>query len=358
MVRQAAPWSAEQSGQDLMDFTETPEQALATARRATDAMTLHGVVPHPRNYALWYAYCAGTMPELVRAVDAAIAAGQPFTEARCASLHARFLAEPETDSTWEAASESVRQSVMRAMEYVGAAHRGASDYGRTIEDMSGRLDAVAEQDEFALVLTQAAEETRRFVDLNRALEENLAQSSREIAEVREHLEALRREGRTDTVTGLANRRVFDIALKESVVLAEHDRRPLSVVVMDVDNFQTFRGSFGERVGDQVLRLIGRSITENVRGQDTVARYGEQSFAVILPDIGRDQAAATAESIRTAIAARSVVNRRTQTSLGQVTMSLGIAEWRSGEAPSDLARRAGEALHEAKARGRNRWVNAD
>ncbi|WP_337996110.1 GGDEF domain-containing protein [Oleispirillum naphthae] len=344
-------------GGRAMDFTETPEQALATARRAADAMTLHGVVPHPRNYALWYAYCAGVPPELVRAVDAAVAAGRPFTEARCASFHARFLAEPAADPTWEAASESVRRSVLRAMEYVGAAHRGASDYGRTIEEVSGRLDAAAEQDEFALVLTQAAEETRRFVSFNRALEENLAQSSREIAEVREHLEALRREGRTDAVTGLANRRVFDIALKESVVLAEHDKRPLSVIVMDVDNFQTFRGSFGERVGDQVLRLIGRSVTEAVRGQDTVARYGEQSFAAILPDTGLPQAEATAESIRVGLAARSVVNRRTQTSLGQVTLSLGIAEWRSGEAPADVIRRAGTALHEAKAQGRNRAVAA-
>ncbi|MBN2751810.1 MAG: GGDEF domain-containing protein [Rhodospirillaceae bacterium] len=341
----------------MMTFPETPEQALAAARRAADAMTLHGVIPHPRNYALWYVYCAGSMLEMNRVIDAAIDAGQPFTEARCASLYARFLSEPEVDPTWEAASESVRQSVLRAMECVGAAHRGARDYGHAIETVSDHLNMVSEQDELALVLTQAAEETRRFVVFNRSLEETLAQSSREIAQVREHLDALRREGRTDAVTGLANRRVFDIALKETVLLVEHDCQSLSVLVMDVDNFQNFRGSFGERVGDQVLRLIGRSITENVKGQDTVSRYGEQAFAVILPDTTRTQAEATAESIRVGIAARSVVNRRTQTTLGQVTMSLGIAERHAGESPAELMRRAGEALHEAKARGRNCVVTA-
>ncbi len=304
-----------------MGFAETPERALATARRAADAMTLHGMVPHPRNYALWYVYCAATMPELNRAVDAA----QPFTEARCASLHARFLAEPENDPSWEAASESVRQSVLRAMEYVGAAHCGASGYGLAIEAVTDRLEGgVAEPEELALVLTQAAEETRRFVDLSRSLEENLEQSSREIVQAREHLEALRREGRSDAVIGLATRRVFEIASKETVLLAEHDREPLSVIVMDIDNFQNFSGNFGERVGEQVLRLIGRSVTE---------------------------------SIRAGIAARSVVNRRTQTTLGQVTMSLGIAEWRVGESPPELMRRAGEALHAAKAGGRNRAVTA-
>lgn len=335
------------------DYTESPELALAAARRATEAMTLHGVVPHPRNYALWYVYCAGTLLPLNRAIDAAIDAGQPFTEARCASLHARFL---DADSGIEAASESVRQSVLRAMEYVGAAHRSATDYGRTIEAVSDRLGG-GETEDFALVLTHALEETKRFVDINRSLEQNLAESSREIAQLREHLETLRRASRSDPVTGLATRRVFDIALKEHVVLAGHDQQPLAVVVMDIDSFQNFRGSFGEGIGDQVLRLIGRSILENVKGQDTVSRYGDQSFAVILPDTRRAQAEATAESIRAALAARSIINRRTQANLGQVTLSLGIAEWNRGEPPQDLIRRACEALHEAKAGGHNRVVSA-
>lgn len=338
------------------DFGESPELALATARRAAEAMTLHGVIPHPRNYALWYVYCSGTLLPLNRAIDGAIDAGQPFTEARCASLHARFLAEPEADPGIAEASEGVRQSVLRAMEYVGAAHRTATDYGRTIEAVSDRL-AGGETQDLALVLTHAGEETRRFVDINRSLEQNLAKSSREIAQLREHLETLRRASRSDPVTGLATRRVFDIALKEHVVLAEHDRQPLAVVVMDIDSFQNFRGSFGDGIGDQVLRLIGRSILENVKGLDTVSRYGEQSFAVILPDTRLEQAEATAESIRAALAARSIINRRTQANLGQVTLSLGIAEWNRGEPPQDLMRRACEALHEAKAGGHNRVVSA-
>ncbi len=341
----------------MEDFSATPETVLATARRAGEAMTQHGVLPHPRNYALWYAYCAGTMLPLNRAIDAAIAAGQPFTEARCASLHARFVADPEPDSGLEAASESVRQSVLRAMEYVGTAHRTASDYGRTIEAVSDRLYA-GETDDLALVLTQAAEETRRFVDANRSLERNLAASSREIAQVREHLEALRRAGRSDPVTGLAAARVFDIALKEHVVLAAHDRQPLAILMMEVDNFADFRDGFGEAMADQVLRLIGRAITENVRGQDTVARHGERNFAVILPDTGLDQAEATAETIRAALAARSVVNRRTRASLGQVTLSLGIAELRADESHADLLRRAAAAVDEAKAGGSNRVVRVD
>lgn len=339
----------------MEDYSDPPEIALATARRAAEAMTLHGVVPHPRNYALWYAYCGARLQPLNRAIDAAVAAGEPFTETRCASLYARFLAEPEADAGIAAASENVRQSVLRAMDYVGAAHRSASDYGRTIEAVSDRLEA--ETEDFALVLTHAVDETRRFVDVNRTIERNLAESSREIAQLRDHLEALRRASRTDPVTGLATRRVFEIALKEYLLLAAHDAKPLSMVVMDIDNFQAFRGSFGEGVGEQVLRLIGRSILENVKGQDTVSRYGDQSFGVILPDTRREQAEATAESIRAALAARSIVNRRTQVSLGQVTLSLGIAEWRSGEPPDGLMRRACEALHAAKAGGRNRVVSA-
>lgn len=337
----------------MEDFSDSPEFALATARRASEAMALHGVVPHPRNYALWYAYCAGSLPPLNRAIDAAITKGEPFTEARCASLHARFVAEPELAE----ASESVRQSVLRAMEYVGSAHRAASDYGRTIEAVSDRLEA-ADSEEVALVLTEAAAETRRFVDVNRSIARGLAATEREIAQLREHLEALRRSGRADPVTGLAARRVFDIALKEHVVLAAHDRQPLAVMMMDVDDFAHFRAAYGQVMADQVLRLIGRTILENVKGQDTVCRHGDQSFAAILPDTPLAQAEATAESIRAAIAARSIVNRRTGATLGQVTLSLGIAALRNGEAHAELMRRAAEALHAAKVGGANRAVCAE
>lgn len=341
----------------MEEFADRPEFALATARRASEAMALHGVVPHPRNYALWYAYCAGTLPPLNRAIDAAITVGEPFTEARCASLHARFVAEPEPDPGLAEASESVRQSVLRAMEYVGSAHRAASDYGRTIEAVSDRLEA-ADSEEVALVLTEAAAETRRFVDVNRSIALSLAASEREIAQLREHLETLRRAGRADPVTGLAARRVFDIALKEHVLLAAHDRQPLAVMMMDVDDFAHFRAAYGQVMADQVLRLIGRTILENVKGQDTVCRHGDQSFAAILPDTPLAQAGATAESIRAAIAARSVVNRRTGATLGQVTLSLGIAALRNGETHADLIRRAVEALHAAKVGGANRAVSAE
>ena len=59
------------------DYTESPELALAAARRAAEAMTLHGVVPHPRNYALWYVYCAGTLLPLNRAIESTIRASDP-----------------------------------------------------------------------------------------------------------------------------------------------------------------------------------------------------------------------------------------------------------------------------------------
>lgn len=344
-------------GGRVIGFVDSPEEAISVAQRATAEMEAHGVIPHPRNYDLWYAYCSGNLPDLNRAMDAAMAAGEPFTEARCAELHARFLSDADGDPRMLAASESVRQSVLRALEFVGAAHRGASDYGRTIGAVSQELEHVAEQEEIALVLTRALEETHRFADLSKSLAAHLAESQREIGQIRQHMDALRREGRSDSTTGLGNRRVFEIVLKEAALLAAHDRQPLSVILVRLDGFAAFVESHGVRLGDQVLRLIGRTLTECVRGRDTVCRYADDVFAVILPGTDLAQAHDAAEGIRLAVAQRTVVNRRTHFPLGQLTLSLGVAERGDGEDASGLVQRAEKALEAAEQGGRNRTVSA-
>jgi diguanylate cyclase len=106
----------------------------------------------------------------------------------------------------------------------------------------------------------------------------------------------------------------------------------------------------------VLRLVGRALTDGVKGRDVVARYGGEEFAILLPNTKLRDARMVAEHLRNAIGARRIVRRGEERDLGQMTLSFGVASYRIGETGADLIERADAALYYAKKQGRNRVVS--
>ena len=111
------------------------------------------------------------------------------------------------------------------------------------------------------------------------------------------------------------------------------------------------------MGDQVLRLVAQMFTRSVKGQDLAARYGGEEFAVLLPRTGIEDAAQLAEQIRQMVAGNRIRLKSSGHYLGNITLSIGCAEYHRGESICDLIRRADEALYRAKREGRNRVVTA-
>ncbi|MBC9883974.1 GGDEF domain-containing protein, partial [Bradyrhizobium sp. INPA01-394B] len=122
-----------------------------------------------------------------------------------------------------------------------------------------------------------------------------------------------------------------------------------------DHFKTFNDNFGHGVGDQVLRLMAKVLRDKVRAQDLPARYGGEELIAVLPDA--DLAACTdiAERIRRAIAECTITRRSTGEALPNITVSIGVAQYRVGEPIADLIERCDRALYLAKGGGRNRVV---
>ena len=171
---------------------------------------------------------------------------------------------------------------------------------------------------------------------------------------RRRLEAeLRRLATTDPLTGVANRRrFFDRLAVEWSRAARHERQ-LSVLVIDLDRFKQVNDGFGHAVGDEVLCAAVERFRSSLRVSDTLGRLGGEEFAAVLPEIGREGAAAAAERIRAAVAAEPIATEAGPVSL---TVSIGCTECRAGIEDSDEAlKRADDALYEAKRRGRDRVV---
>lgn len=154
---------------------------------------------------------------------------------------------------------------------------------------------------------------------------------------------------TDALTGLPNRRHADEVLERLLAAARRTRRPLAVVLFDLDHFKAINDNFGHSIGDEALRATASATRELLRGSDHAARFGGEEFLLLLPETSADDALIVAEKLRAQIAELEVEGLDRE-----VTASFGVAAYPDHEATADrLIEAADAALYRAKAAGRNR-----
>jgi diguanylate cyclase (GGDEF)-like protein/PAS domain S-box-containing protein len=165
--------------------------------------------------------------------------------------------------------------------------------------------------------------------------------------------ALEQLATRDGLTGLANRRCFDETLHAEWARALRQRQPLSLLMVDVDNFKAYNDANGHLGGDECLKRIATAVASEMRANDLVARYGGEEFAVILPNQSLKGAASVAERIRTRVEQLQVPNRLPEGP--HVTVSIGAATAIAApdNSASELVAIADAALYRAKHMGRNR-----
>lgn len=198
---------------------------------------------------------------------------------------------------------------------------------------------------------QLVELNREYETIVHELEEALALKSRLEADLRLANQRLEGLASTDELTGLPNRRALQESLDYQLTVTERCKRPLSLIMIDVDHFKSFNDTMGHAAGDAVLRVLGSLLADLVRGGDLPARYGGEEFTVMLPDTDRDGAVVAAERIRCRLEETRVTEDVPRPC--QVTASFGVATTRGGESAESLFQRADAALYEAKRQGRNR-----
>lgn len=169
---------------------------------------------------------------------------------------------------------------------------------------------------------------------------------------RRRQDAYRRAGERDALTGLYNRGWLDSEVARLIGECVRARRALSLIVLDIDHFKRYNDRFGHVNGDCVLRAVARTMMDNVRPSDVLARFGGEEFVVVLPDTPLNGAALVGERLRRAVA-DTVVLADDQTPLPAVTISLGVAQLDYAQDAVALIAAADAALYRAKHQGRNR-----
>jgi diguanylate cyclase len=226
-------------------------------------------------------------------------------------------------------------------------------YGVALAQAFGSLDGAPSGADNAEIIKNILSETRNMDDHVRELQAQAQESQNEITALRENLEASKRAAMTDELTGLPDRRSFDDKLAELAAAAGAGGTPLSLVISDIDHFKKFDNVHGRQMGDQVLRLVGKTLKDGVKGRDLAARYGGEKFALILPETENRGAQSLAENLRKTLASRKLAKKGSTETLSAVTMPFGVTEHIIGETVETFIARADAHMYRAKHDGRNR-----
>jgi diguanylate cyclase len=332
------------------------ERTLAFADIALDQIRSLRQSAIPRNYEIWYVYATGYNPGLNKVINETLARSGRLTEADLDQLHDTYLSHVRTTDRIDQVGARVIGEIDDVMALISDAlgmtgHFGASLAGAD-RDLSQARDATAVK----TVIANLLKSTRDAHDANKALEERLVSSKGEVSNLQRSLEAIRAESLTDPLTALGNRKYFDRALMAAIDAAIQSGEPLSLMMIDIDHFKSFNDSYGHLTGDQVLRLVGQSLKQTIKGQDITARYGGEEFAVVLPSTPLRQAVTVAEHIRRAVMSKELKKKSTGEILGRVTISIGVSMLETGDDMDSLIGRADACLYAAKRNGRNRVIS--
>jgi diguanylate cyclase len=341
-------------GNAVVKVLDEHERTMAFAEVALGQIRSLRQTAVPRNYEIWYVYATGYNPPLNKIINETLARSGKLTKAD-QQIYETYLSHIKTTDRIDKVGARVIGEIDEVMTLLTDALGMSSSYDASLEGASQKLAAAKSREQVKAIVEVLMKSTREMRETNRFLEDRLTLSRNEISNLQQSLEAIRAESLTDPLTGLGNRKYFDRMIDMAVQNALASGEPLSLLMFDVDHFKSFNDSYGHLTGDQVLRLVGMSLKQTIKGQDITARYGGEEFAVVLPNTGLRQALTVADHIRRAVMAKELKKKSTGEILGRVTISVGVSMLKPGDDTDALIERADACLYAAKRNGRNRVI---
>ncbi len=339
-----------------MENKDTYQEAAECLRMALPLLSQYRLPVTPVNYAVLYNYVAGTNEALREAIDGYRGKEEPVTEEIVQALYYKHVSEA-SEKMLVQAREALGSLIKDIDGRVSKADGEVCRYEQSLAGYSDQLGSNVDSEELRKVVANLADETRAVRETSTELHERLEESHRETEELRRELEKVKHEAATDPLTGLANRKTFLRGMDEMAQMLD-GTKGLCLLLVDIDRFKDINDAHGHLLGDKIIKLVGKTMENCVKGKDLVSRYGGEEFAVLLPDTPFPGAMAVAESIRRGVEGGRLIRVDTRQPLGTVTVSVGVARYREGESFDQFIQRADKALYAAKEGGRNRVVEEE
>jgi diguanylate cyclase len=317
-------------------------------------MEKHKVAPSPENYALWYHYAFGKNTDLIREIDNVIANHLEFNDETSGYLYNKFIianrGQKMVDDAANDAQKLLQDILKQVSEFSGETSNYHKDVNQSLETMTRSL----EETDVKNVVRNLIQATTTLKQSSEQMGRKLEESKQEINSLRKNLQQVTIESQRDFLTGAYNRKTFEKFFDEYVDTARQNKAELSMLIIDIDHFKQFNDKFGHLIGDEVLKIVARTLIDSLKGRDIVARFGGEEFIVLLPETPIDVAVRVADVVRGAIAGKELKRKDTGENYGTITVSMGVARLRGdNDTLPSMTKRADDALYRSKNAGRNR-----
>jgi len=306
---------------------------------------------HPISYTVWYEYTKATNKGLKGDVDAELQHVERLSAHQTYAVYLKHVVDPAERAVMTARA-GLLGLVAEVRDKVHDAELRTAGYDSHLtrfHDGLSRATTLAQvKDGVSSMLVETRKVSESFVRMTSQLDE----SRKEAQRLADELKAVREEACTDALSGLLNRHGFDLEL-ERLVGRIGATQSLALIMLDIDNFKTVNDTYGHPLGDAVIAAVGHFIRESIGAAGVAARYGGEEFAVLLPGLSLDAAGKLAQAIRLRVEQGKIKRRSSDETIGGITISAGVSNWRPDDDPASLVERADRALYAAKHGGRNR-----
>lgn len=296
-----------------------------------------------------HGYLTGSDQHLARQLDRRVASGDPVTSDWLDEVHHRNDRVDEL-AELSALMQRLEASIDEFSKTSIDARSVTNDYNSALEAHVEELDQAGSA---GAVISDLANIAKAMLRRTRDIEKAMVLSEAETRKLKRNLEVARRSSEEDHLTGLPNRRAFEARYETEYRAARAAMEPLCLALCDIDHFKAINDGHGHDAGDRVLRLVAQNLARISDDRCHVARHGGEEFVVLFREKSLEDAVQALDALRQELAARSFVNRATDTPIGQITFSGGVTDVFLHADRRAALRAADIALYRAKERGRNR-----
>lgn len=308
----------------------------------------------PPNYALWYTYVSNADGELSAKINETIKDTGSVSENTCKTLYDAHLANKEMQDLSEL-KQGLQALALEMGNTMEDTLKDTDTFQSALDKTFSQLERVGEEtlsmDETIAMVRSAVKGSKQIQQSTSFFKNQLADAQKEIARLKETLVQANEEALNDALTGLFNRRAFDSEL--GTLVSNPPPKGFCLLLCDLDHFKSFNDTYGHLMGDQVLKLTAKRLSDYCREGVKAFRYGGEEFALLVPNRQLNGACRVAETIRSSIDRLAIKDKRSGKKLDNITVSIGVAQYEKGESIRNLISRADSQLYEAKSLGRNR-----
>lgn len=342
------------SGAELERALETTAELLRTLGRHAFDLPQRPAARVGQEFEQWASHLLVLSPPPAQAGDVPASDGARRREWR---KLVRFLGvhRQEEERHVVQSTTDLRDTVLTFVRCIGRASLEDGKNARTLRTRVEALKVAVENNSLEQLKSSALEVAQAVSSVLEEQERRVTEQTSELRDkllrLQDQLDVANREGATDALTRLQNRRVFDTALERAVALAPVLERPTCLLMVDVDHFKAINDRVGHPGGDRVLRAVADALARAFpRRGDLVTRYGGEEFACLLGDTPASEAPKLAARVLEAMRRLRIEHEGVEV---RVTVSAGFGVLGKGESAASFVTRVDRALYEAKNTGRDR-----